>query len=90
MDEIIYDCKPAPFPIVTSLGIVFLLWVLYGGRVALVEECQPRMFVRHHLLVRLRRGDCFLVGIIERPAIRHMGGIFCGGVHPLCPQSLGA
>ena len=90
MDEIIYDCKLASFPITPFVGVVFLLWALHGGSVALVEEWEPRMFVCHHLLVRLRRGHRVLVGIFERPAEQHMGGFFCWCFSPVCPKNLGA
>ena len=88
--KFIYDSKPAPFPVTPFVGVVFLLWALHGGSVALVEEWQPRMFIGHHLLVRLRRGHRFLVGIFERPTLRHMGGILCGSVCSVCPQNVGA
>lgn len=90
MDEIIYDRKSTPFPITPFMGVVFLLWALHGGSVALVEEWKPRVFVCRHLLVCLRRGHRFLVGIFERSAEQHMGGIFCGGMYPVCPKNLGA
>jgi hypothetical protein len=49
MDEIIYDGKPAPFPITPFVGVVFLLWALHGGSVALVEKWQPRVRIAEYL-----------------------------------------
>jgi len=40
--KFIYDSKPAPVPITPFVGVVFLLWALHGGSVALVAYSGDR------------------------------------------------
>ena len=59
------DYKPTSLPILAPVGVVFVLWLLHGGSVELVEWNKPRVFVCHHFSVRFCCGHGFLVAVFK-------------------------